>query len=99
MAKLLKEKATGKTLYPVCSFLKNQHKLYNAYDRATNRVYDEEWSDESVAERERVEKAREAFNGYCFGGIVYASYEDSCIIKDIIAAYDVRHDMAGNWRG
>lgn len=96
--KLYRDKATGKKLYPVCSWEKNQHKLYNAHDRAVNRCYDEGWSDEAVAEQERVERAMEAFEAHVIRGLVYATYEDSCIIKDIIGAYDVRHDMAGDWR-
>ena len=95
MAKLYKDKHTGKTLYPVCGFEKNQHKLYNAYDRVMIRLYDGEDVED---ERERIERALDVFNSHVVQGLVYATYEDSVIIKDIIAAYDVRGDMTGNWR-
>ena len=89
MVKLRKNKE-GKTMYPVCSWEANQHKLMNAYDRAWLRRHDEDWSDESCAEMERVQRALAAFD-YVINGLVYATYEDSLLIKDIIWAYDLRH--------
>lgn len=47
----------GKKLYPVCSWEQNQHKLYNAYDRATIRMYESEYSEEACNEVDRVEQA------------------------------------------
>ena len=82
----------GTKLYPVCGWEKNQHKIYNAYDRAIIRRDEEDWSDEACAEVERCEKALEAFNGCVRGGVVYATYEEGKIIKDLVAAYDVRGD-------
>jgi len=90
MAKLYKNKA-GETLYPVCSWEKNQHKLYNAYDRAVVACYDTDWSDEAMAERDRVEEAISAFDSCVINGLVYATYKDSLVIKDIVWAYDCRH--------
>ena len=81
----------GEKLYPVCNWENNHHKLYNAYDRAIIRCYEENWSDEAYEERERVEQALNAFDRYVINGIVYATYEDSLTIKDIVAAYNARH--------
>ncbi len=97
MAKLYKD-GEGRKLYPVCSFEHNQHKLYNAHDRAMNRLYDGDDSEEAIAELERVERALSAFNSHVYGPTVYATYEESKLIKDIVAAYDVRHDLSGDWR-
>lgn len=80
----------GVKLYPVCSWEKNQHKLYNAHDRAWIWVHDTE-SDEAYAELERVEQAMEAFESHVIHGIVYATYKDGQLIKDFIAGYDARH--------
>ncbi|AVM69729.1 hypothetical protein C3V36_11060 [Lachnospiraceae bacterium oral taxon 500] len=95
--KLYKDKQ-GRKLYPVCGWEKNQHKIYNAHDRAMNRLYDEDYSEDAQKEVTRVERALEAFDRYVIQGIVYATYEESCLIKDIVGAYDIRHDMMGNWR-
>lgn len=72
----------GKKLYPICSWEENQHKLYNAHDRIMNSIYEAQ---------ERVEKALEAFDRYVINGLVYATYEESCLIKDYVAAYNARH--------
>lgn len=40
MAKIYRDKATGKKLYPVCKWEDNQHKIYNAHDRIMNRIYE-----------------------------------------------------------
>lgn len=90
MAKLYKNKA-GETLYPVCSWEKNQHKLYNAHDRAMIWCYDTDWSDEAQAELDRVQRAIDVFDGCVINGLVYATYKDSLVIKDIVWAYDARH--------
>ncbi len=96
-AKLYKDRE-GRKLYPVCGFEKNQHKLYNAHDRAMNRIYDGDDSEEAFADLERVERALEAFNRHIIGSTVYATYEESNLIKDYVVAYDVRHDLSGDWR-
>ena len=90
MAKLYRNKA-GEKLYPVCSWERNQHKLYNAHDRAMIACYDTDWSEEADKERERVEQAIFAFDSCVINGLVYATYKDSLVIKDIIWAYDARH--------
>ena len=82
----------GKKLYPVCSWEQNQHKIYNADDRAYNWLHDT-CSDEAAREFERTQHLLEVFDQYVIGGIVYATYEDSVQIKEIIAAYDIRHGM------
>lgn len=83
----------GKKLYPVCSWEENQHKLYNAHDRIMNKIYEaqEAEQDPPYEEQERIEKAMEAFERYVINGLVYATYEESCLIKDYVAAYDLRH--------
>lgn len=94
MTKLYRNKQ-GKKLYPVCSWEENQHKLYNAHDRIMNSIYEvrEAGGDmEPLYEaQERVERALEAFDRYVINGLVYATYEESCLIKDYVAAYDARH--------
>ena len=80
----------GRKLYPVCSWQANQHKIYNAVDRAVLRVIDTDYSEEAYDEQERCEKAQEAFDANVIDGVVYATWEDGKIIKDIIGAYDLR---------
>lgn len=88
----------GETLYPVCSWEKNQHKLYNALDRINNAITDAE-EDDSVStadynklwdRREQIEHALFMFDRYVVEGIVYATYPDSILIKEIVWAYDAR---------
>ena len=95
MARLYKDAATGKTLHPVCGFAKNQHMLYNAYDRAWNDICDTKERGSANIDKlynalGRIEKAIDAFDAHVINGLVYATYEDSCIIKDYIAAYNAR---------
>ena len=40
MAKIYRDKITGKKLYPVCGWEENQHKIYNAHDRIMIRIYE-----------------------------------------------------------
>ena len=84
-----------KTLYPVCSWEENQHKLYNAHDRIMNAICEarESGEDEEPLYRalENVERVLDAFNKHVIQGIVYATYEDSCLIMDYVAAYNARH--------
>lgn len=85
--KLYKDKKTGKKLYPVCNWENNQHKLYNAHDRIMNAIYDGEADYDQL---ERIEKAMSAFDGCVINGMVYATYENSILIKDYIWAYNAR---------
>ena len=78
----------GKKLSPVCSWEENQHKLYNAHDRIMNSIYEGKADYEDL---ERVEKAMDAFEAHVIGGMVYATYEDSKLIKDYVWAYNARH--------
>lgn len=98
--KLYRDKATGEKLYPVCSWEKNQHKLYNAIDRAHNAVTD--LYEDKSATMEQIDKAEEwvqeverltsIFDSHvASNGLVYATYQDGLKIKDIIGAYDMRH--------
>ena len=98
--KVYRDKATGKKLYPVCSWERNQHKLYNALDRAHNRVSDL-YEDKSASMEEidkaeawvrEVERLLSIFDSHVANdGLVYALWEDGNKIKDIIGAYDMRH--------
>lgn len=82
----------GKTkLYPICKWEDNQHKIYNAYDRAMNWCYESNYSDEAVANLEKVEKMMEIIDGIIINGLVYGTWEDYKLIKDCTVAYDVRH--------
>ena len=85
--KIYKDKKTGKKLYPVCNWENNQHKLYNAHDRIMNAIYDGEADYDQL---ERIEKAMSAFDSCVINGMVYATYEDSILIKDYIWAYNAR---------
>ena len=83
-----RDKKTGKKLYPVCSWEKNQHKLYNAHDRIMNAIYEGKADYDAL---DRIERAISAFDAYVIDGIVYATYEDGKLIKDYVWAYDLRH--------
>ena len=83
----------GEKLYPVCKWEPNQHKLYNAYDRALNRRDDENYSEASCEWVEKVESALNAFDAHIVDGIVYATWKEGAVIKDLIAAYDIRADI------
>lgn len=98
--KLYRDKETGEKLYPVCSWEKNQHKLYNALDRAHNRVsdlYEDKTSSMDEIDRaeewvEEVERLLSIFDSHvASNGLVYATYLDGLKIKDIIHGYDARH--------
>lgn len=87
----------GEKLYPVCSWEKNQHKLYNAHDRIFLAICDArdaqnyEELEELYALQDKIERAISVFDGYVINGIVYATYQDGLIIKDFVWAYDARH--------
>ena len=91
MKKELLRNDKGEKLYPICSWEKNQHKIYNAYERDRNRCEEENWSDESVANLEYFEIAYDSFNANVSGGIVYATWREGNVIKDLCAGYDFRH--------
>ena len=87
----------GKKMYPVCSWEKNQHKLYNANDRLWNALYDAQdagdW-DRVGTLQERIgelQNALSVFDSYVYDGIVYAPYKVGMIIKNYIWAYNARH--------
>ena len=87
MAKLYRNKA-GEKLYPVCSWEKNQHKLYNAHDRVYVAICEGEADYEDL---ERVEEAMGAFERYVINGLVYATWKDRNLIMDYIFAYNARY--------
>lgn len=82
----------GKTkLYPICSWEKNQHKIYNAHDRAMNFCHETNWSEEAQKNLDRVDKMMEIIDKIVINGIVYGTWDDYKLIKDCIGAYDARH--------
>lgn len=82
----------GKTkLYPICKWEDNQHKIYNAHDRAMNMCYETNWSDEAIEYLERVEKMMEIIDRFIINGIVYGTWEEYKLIKDCTWSYDARH--------
>lgn len=81
----------GVKMYPVCNWERNQHKVYNAHDRAVVRAIEENYSPESVAWLDKVERAMELIDSHIYDGTVYATWKDGEILKDIIYGYDARH--------
>lgn len=81
----------GKKLYPVCNWERNQHKVYNAHDRAVVRCIEEGYSNESRDWLDKVERAMDVIDCNIYNGTVYATWEDGQILKDIICGYDARH--------
>lgn len=85
----------GTKLYATCRWEENQHKIYNAYDRAMIRIYEAEESgdgiDEAYAWRNKVETALKWIDNVKDDGITYAPYDAYAIIKDLIGGYDARH--------
>ena len=97
MAKELPRNKDGKKMYPVCSWERNQHKIYNAHERAWNRRHEAymngtpEEIEEAKRQYDYVDIAYDAFDSCVRGGIVYATWEEGKVIKDLIAGYDFRH--------
>lgn len=87
----------GNKLYPVCSWERNQHKLYNAHDRIMIAIYDAQAAKnydelEKLYEvQEKILRAIDVFNGCIINGVVYATYQDGLLIKDYVWAYNARH--------
>ncbi len=83
----------GVKYYPVCSFLKNQHKIDYWYTKALIACYDSYFSDErALDEKEEAEKMLDYFSFFTGNdGIVYAPYRDGQRIKEMIVAYDLCH--------
>lgn len=80
----------GEKLYPVCRWEQNQHKIYNAVDRAHIRMWEDGHSDKACDEVDRLESLLDAFNENVIDGLVYAPYKVGQQIKAVIAAYDMR---------
>ena len=88
---------SGAKLYPVCNWERNQHKIYNNADRCRNAEQDaflngsETELNKAITRREHAEHLVDVINGFIIDGVVYAEYDDYKAIKDVIAAYDIRH--------
>ncbi len=87
----LYKNSEGEKLYPVCSWEDNQHKLYNAHDRVMIAISEEGYTEKLADELERIEDAMAAFDRYVINGLVYATYKEGQVIKDIVWAYNARH--------
>ena len=92
----------GVTYYPF-SGAKNQHKLYNAYDRAILLMddmndgeipYNEAEYDKASDLVEKLDKLLPKISG----GICYLNGKDVALAKELSMVYDIRGDMNGNWR-
>ena len=90
----------GEKLYPVCSWEKNQHKIYNALTRAQNREYDYCTGNLELTKEEanKLFEEVELLNYLCgvidhrhYKGIVYATWKDREKLREYIMAYDIRH--------
>ena len=83
----------GVKFYPVCSFLKNQHKIDYWYNKALLKCYDSDFCDDkALDERDEAEKMLNYFSFYTGrDGLVYAPYKDGQRIKEMIVCYDLRH--------
>lgn len=83
----------GVKYYPVCSFMKNQHKIDYWYTKALIACYDSDFSDEkALDERDEAEKMLNYFSFYTGNdGLVYAPYKDGQRIKEMIVCYDLCH--------
>ena len=87
----------GQKLYPICSWERNQHKIYNANDRAWNWVYDAVKGGDNAeierayAYRDLIDKAMNIIDSIVICGIVYGTWSDYKLIKEEIVAYDLRH--------
>lgn len=83
----------GVKYYPVCSFMKNQHKIDYWYTKALLACYDSDWQDDkALADREEAENMLNHFQCHTGqDGIVYAPYKDGQRIKEMITCYDLCH--------
>lgn len=82
---------------------KNQHKLYNAYDRAKNLIDDMDFGEleYNKAEYDKAQDLLEKLEDLLTkvtGGICYLKGSDLALAKDLSTAYDLRGDMRGDWR-
>ena len=84
-------KIQGETLYPVCSFLKNQHKIENAYNKAYCDYIDSQ-TDYTYDRWQEISDIYEYFNSHVYHGVVYAGHDMSNAIKEIISGYDLHTD-------
>lgn len=80
----------GKKLYPVCKWENNQHKLYNAWDKANIEMEDSDYSEKACDLVDEIERLIGVFNDVVVDGMVYANYEDGCKIKNLVYGYNLR---------
>lgn len=80
----------NKKMYPVGSFEKHQHMVFNYNDRC----YNEMMETETVESYDKFEEAEQLVDEFMtnprVNGIVYAYYEDYSKLKDIIGGYIAR---------
>lgn len=83
----------GEKLYPVCNWERNQHKIYWYEDKCYNELQDLIYNtaEDFTEEEERYNEAcatLKAFDKNVHNDIVYATWQMSCKIKDVIALYN-----------
>lgn len=88
----------GEKCYPLCNWEHNQHKIYNAHDRAMNRLYeyynsdtlmdeDYEGYEEALEWSEKVDMVLSMFDNHIVGNMVYLPWKWYKIAKEILASY------------
>ena len=95
MKRELPRNSDGKKMYPVCSWERNQHKLYNANDRIRVAIIEAREAGEDTSDLyeslDRLERAMDAFESHVIEGTVYATWADRNLIMEFVAAYNARH--------
>ena len=83
----------GVKYYPVCSFLKNQHKIEYWYNKSVIACYESDFKDDkAIEERKEIEKLLDYFHYHTGNdGLVYAPYNEAKRIKEMIICYDLHH--------
>ena len=83
----------GEKCYPCCSWEQNQHKIYNAHDKAYIALMESDM-DKDYEEYERayewlnkVEELLTMFDNHIVGNWVYLPYKQYKLAKEIIARY------------
>lgn len=85
----------GKKMYPVGKWSKWQVAFYNNEAKCRNKMVEDDYSDEAIANADEATRLLELFE---FGpqdadGMVYAEYADYKMMKDVIEAYRFSHRL------
>lgn len=83
----------GVKCYPACRWETNQHKMYNAMDKAHNKLSDaleegnQDHIDKAIDWLEKVETVCSMFNNHIVGQTVFLPYKQYVICKEILSNY------------